>query len=528
MRRRAAGLRAVGLAVAQPQGAERRPSRTRDHRSHLAAPAALLQRGRHLSVKFTPPGDTVDDSVADKAPALRGSTRQSGGAPKAAAADWTQSRIDLVRTLSEASARARRREHASAYLRGVGLQVGNRHPRQRQPQEHLARAATSTSISIIAAAAARSPAGPASIRLTGPWEVNFRTTEAANANTLQLVLSVQGLVPRGLARSVPQLAVLEGARYAGLGRGPARRVERRRGAERHHRHRHGARHDLRCRGWRHAADRRRRPPRAVLQQRRAPLRHRAVRARLGRQPRAVHRPDRAHAQGAEGPRWVYDIKSAGGWLGAEPPIHQRITIDDWRARGFLLAGARRASCSASSRCAPAAPRCPPRATSPTWPAPCRRASRARSAPCRPRRSSRSGRACWRPSRASGWGGIWCAAACRAARSGSPPAAAWPAPIGARRNSQRVSLALEGSDLAFSVLDGWPTLEMPRGLVRLEGDALEITAPDAVHERGRRPPHGAEGLAHGRHDPAAAAHRPLRVQGAGAAVAGPRDGRPGAH
>ena len=29
-----------------------------------------------------------------------------------------------------------------------------------------------------------------------------------------------------------------------------------------------------------------------------------------------------------------------------------------------------------------------------------------------------------------------------------------------------------------MLDGWPTLDMSRGLVRLEGDALEITAPDA--------------------------------------------------
>ena len=68
--------------------------------------------------------------------------------------------------------------------------------------------------------------------------------------------------------------------------------------------------------------------------------------------------------------------------------------------------------------------------------------------------------------------------CRAAPSGSPPAAARRAPIGLRR-AHRVSLAIEGSDLAFSVLDGWPALEVPRGLLRLEGNTLEVTAPDAA-------------------------------------------------
>ena len=86
----------------------------------LISPRLLLYYSEDgsLSVKFTPPGDTHEES-AGKTPALRGSTQ--GTAPKAEPADWTQSRIDLVRALSEASARARRREHASAYLRGVGL-----------------------------------------------------------------------------------------------------------------------------------------------------------------------------------------------------------------------------------------------------------------------------------------------------------------------------------------------------------------------------------------------------------------------
>ena len=44
----------------------------------------------------------------------------------------------------------------------------------------------------------------------------------------------------------------------------------------------------------------------------------------------------AHAQqGAEGPGWAFELKSAGGWIGAEPPHLQRLAIDDWSARGFF-------------------------------------------------------------------------------------------------------------------------------------------------------------------------------------------------
>ena len=63
-------------------------------------------------------------------------------------------------------------------------------------------------------------AGRAKIEsLTGPWTLNFRTYEHENAKTLQLAVSVQGLVPRGLARTLPQLAGLEEPRRAGMGRG---------------------------------------------------------------------------------------------------------------------------------------------------------------------------------------------------------------------------------------------------------------------------------------------------------------------
>src|SRR5262249_44523782 len=117
--------------------------------------------------------------------------------------------IDLVKALSEASARLRRREHAGAFLREVGfksatviLDHGGRKSiwRVRDFEIDLDHRRSRSSI-----------AGQAPIEsLTGPWELNFRPFESESAKTLELAVSIQGLVPRGLARSVPQFAVLEG------------------------------------------------------------------------------------------------------------------------------------------------------------------------------------------------------------------------------------------------------------------------------------------------------------------------------
>ena len=37
---------------------------------------------------------------------------------------------------------------------------------------------------------------------------------------------------------------------------------------------------------------------------------------------------------------------------------------------------------------------------------------------------------------------------------------------------RASLSLEGSDLALNIVEGWPALELPRSLLRLDGANLE--------------------------------------------------------
>ena len=92
-------------------------------------------------------------------------------------ADWTLGRIDLVKALSEASARARRREHASAYLREIGLRSatvivdnGARKSIWRVPEFDL---------DLDHRRSRSSVAGRAKIEsLAGPWEINFRTPRA--------------------------------------------------------------------------------------------------------------------------------------------------------------------------------------------------------------------------------------------------------------------------------------------------------------------------------------------------------------
>ena len=44
----------------------------------------------------------------------------------------------------------------------------------------------------------------------GPWELTFRSYQRVSAKALKLAVSVQGLVPRGLAHAFPRLLALEG------------------------------------------------------------------------------------------------------------------------------------------------------------------------------------------------------------------------------------------------------------------------------------------------------------------------------
>ncbi len=300
---------------------------------HLVSPRLSLfySEDGTLALKFATPSDPPGSERA-KAPAWRGPAEAAGGS--VGDADSGLGRIDLVKVLSEASARARRREHASAYLRDIGLKSAT------VVIDHSGRKSiwrvSELSVDLDHRRSRSSIAGRAKIKsLTGPWTIDFRTYEHEATSKLQLAVSVQGLVPRGLARSLPQLAGLEGLDVPVWGE---------------------AKLDLSNTGeilsgtiGIDAA-----PGRVLLPWLAAtPLHIDGGHLALS-YDRAARRFDIAPSvlvwgdsrvqftgnvvhtsEGAEGPRWVFDLRSAGGWIGAEPPLLEQLPIDDWTARGFL-------------------------------------------------------------------------------------------------------------------------------------------------------------------------------------------------
>lgn len=117
--------------------------------------------------------------------------------------------LDLVRILTSASEAARRRDAPSAYLRTVGLRQAtivvdaqNRKSIWRVPELRLDLRHRSGSSRISGAATLES--------LTGPWSVAFQTTEITQSDAIDVTLNIRGLNPRGLARLVPALSLYEG------------------------------------------------------------------------------------------------------------------------------------------------------------------------------------------------------------------------------------------------------------------------------------------------------------------------------
>ena len=425
-----------------------------------------------LSLKFATPAE-VPESERAKSSALRG-TSETGVA--GGGADGALGRIDLVKVLSESSARARRRQHAGAYLREVGLRSatvvvdnGSRKSIWRVPE---------LDIDLDHRRSRSSIAGRAKIEsLSGPWTVNFRTFEHESAKSLQLAVSVQGLVPRGLARTLPQLAALESFDVPVWG---------------------DARLDLSSTGeilsgtigidaapgqvllpWLAATPLRIDGGHLALSYSRAARRFEiAPSVLIWGDSRVQFTGNIVSAQGSQGPGWSFDLNSAGGWIGAEPPLLSRLVLDDWSARGFFspergrvvldqfklraggaevsaegdvtdMAGVMQAHLDGKIGPMPAS------ILKTLWPAPL--APRARD---------------WIVQRlVRGWiqGGTFRLAADSGSGGG------WAASTGPNRGS----LTLEGSNLAFALVDSWPALEVPRALVRLDDQAFEMTVPDAA-------------------------------------------------
>jgi len=437
----------------------------------LIAPRLLLfySEDGNLSLKFSPPAEGPEGD-GSRPPPLRGSSAV------AADADGGLGRIDLIKMLSEASGRARRREHASAYLREIGLRSatviidnGTRKSVWRVPE---------LNIDLDHRRSRSSIAGRVKVEsLAGPWTLNFRTYEHENTKSLQLAVSLQGLVPRGLARALPQLAGLEGIDVPvwgdaklelsntgeiltgtiGIDAAPGRVLL----------------------PWLAATPLQIDGGHLSMSYSRAARRFEiAPSVLVWGDSRMQFTGSFTHTlQAPDSPGWAFAFKSAGGWLGAEPPELPRLPIDDWSAHGFLApeqgrivvsqvrlrAGGAEVSAHgdvtdmAGAMKARLEGKIGPMPTSvfkTLWPTAIAPNSRRWVA----RRLVR------------GWlqGGTF-----RIAAGTDDHGAGW----ATRTGAERASLTLEGSNLAFAVVDGWPALEAPRALLRLDEHALEMTIPD---------------------------------------------------
>jgi len=118
-------------------------------------------------------------------------------------------RLDLARTVSEASARARRRVDAASFLGSVGFKdavliydADGRRSSWRVPEFDI-RLKHEQSRSIISGSGAVA-AGE------GEWTFSFRTEDSPKAKTLRVDASIQDLVPRALVHNSPHFAMLNG------------------------------------------------------------------------------------------------------------------------------------------------------------------------------------------------------------------------------------------------------------------------------------------------------------------------------
>jgi hypothetical protein len=118
-------------------------------------------------------------------------------------------RIDLARVVTDMSSRARQRLDATSYLRELGLrnatvlvEYAGRKTEWRVPSLTVGLSHGRTR-SIIAGRATVAAAGGR------PWQLTFETDESESKRTLALKTSVNGLVPRTISSTVPQLSLLQ-------------------------------------------------------------------------------------------------------------------------------------------------------------------------------------------------------------------------------------------------------------------------------------------------------------------------------
>ncbi len=432
-----------------------------------------------LSLRFSPESETaeaaspeVENDPVQPAPA----SQQSVIPPSEG--EGLIGRIDLVKVLAEASARARRQEHASAYLREIGMRSatlvidnGRRKSIWHVPE---------LDVDLDHRRSRSSIAGRAKIESRdGPWEVTFRSFERVRAKALTLAVSVQGLVPRGLAHTVPQLLALAGFNFpvsadaqlelsdTGEIQGGKIAIAAAQGnvtflGQDATPIRVGGGHiTLTYNGPAHAFDI---EPSELA---------------LGEGQVRFTGSIAYTAQDAQEPRWAFDIKSTEGWIVAGANAPWKLPMDDLSLGGFLapeqgrivverfvvraggaevtalgeisdIGGVSRARIEGKIGAMTVGHF---KALWPSWVAPHTRT--------------------WVGKRLVGGnvdGGTF-----KIVRGGHRPSNGW-TPV---TDEDRLSFALEGSSLEFAVLDGWPALQAPRALLRVEGTDVELSVPEAT-------------------------------------------------
>jgi hypothetical protein len=391
-------------------------------------------------------------------------------------------RIDIVKVLAEASARARRRDTAGAYLREVGLRSatvvidnGRSKTIWHVPELDVDLNHRRTRSSIAGRAKIETP--------DGAWELTVRSYEHASEKALKLALAVDGLVPRSLALAFPHLLALEGIDLPVSAEAQldlATTGELRSGAI-----------TVRASSGNLALPGPKATPMKIVggQMQLAydgetrtlnilPSELTWGEGRIKLEGSFVHT-----TQGADGPRWTFKIKATEGWVAADAKAPMRLPIDELSAVGFIApeharialqrfvirAGGAEASAhgeisdiggAVQARLDGKIGAMPVTLFKTLWPSWLAPQSRL-----------------WAAQKLTDGevdGGTF-----KIVRAGAKAQGGW-TPVG---DGDRFTLALEGSNLRLAAMDGWPALEVPRALLRVEGSSLEITVPEAVQAAG---------------------------------------------
>jgi hypothetical protein len=179
---------------------------------------SALKRGRlalsridivapRLNVTATPDGGyALSFARASASPTTRATSAQPPVLQPSAASE--AGAFDVIKVLADASARARRRETASGYLRELGLSQAVlvvAHGQHRTVWN-----VPDVQIDLSHKRAQSSVSGKATIAtLSGPLDVTVETQETEQSDHITLNVGVTGFNPRGLARLIPGLGMVE-------------------------------------------------------------------------------------------------------------------------------------------------------------------------------------------------------------------------------------------------------------------------------------------------------------------------------